>query len=87
MHYERSDLLIFLVPFVVSMVGRLILQRPLALFIVPALVMTVEDSPTTDRCGNSRPSVAVPKAPTEADPDRRLLRCAPKGAVREYRLR
>ena len=40
--YERSDLLIFLVPFVVSMVGGLILSGVFTLFILPALVMAVE---------------------------------------------
>ena len=42
--YERSDLLIFLVPFVVSMVGGLILSGVFTLFILPALVMAVEGS-------------------------------------------
>ena len=40
--YERSDLLIFLVPFVVSMVGGLILSGVFTLFILPAVVMAVE---------------------------------------------
>ena len=40
--YERSDLLIFLVPFVVSMVGGLVLSGVFTLFILPALVMAVE---------------------------------------------
>jgi multidrug efflux pump subunit AcrB len=42
MLYERSDLLIFLVPFVVSMVGGLILSGVFTLFILPALVMAVD---------------------------------------------
>ena len=40
--YERSDLLIFLVPFVVSMVGGLVLSGVFTLLILPALVMAVE---------------------------------------------
>ena len=42
--YERSDLLIFLVPFVVAMLGGLVLSGAFTLFILPALVMTVEGS-------------------------------------------
>ena len=44
--YERSDLLIFLIPFVVSMVGGLVLSGVFTLFILPALVMAVEGSRT-----------------------------------------
>ena len=42
--YERGDDLIFLVPFVVSMVGGLILSGAFILFILPALVMIAEDA-------------------------------------------
>ena len=40
--YERSDDLIFLVPFVVSMIGGVVLSGVFILFILPALVMIVE---------------------------------------------
>jgi len=40
--YERSDELIFLVPFVVSMLGGLILSTIFILFLLPALVMIVD---------------------------------------------
>ena len=40
--YERSDDLIFLVPFVVSMVGGLVLSGAFILFILPTLVMMAE---------------------------------------------
>ena len=40
--YERSDDLIFVVPFVVSMIGGLILSGAFILFILPALVMIAE---------------------------------------------
>ena len=40
--YERGDDLIFLVPFVVSMVGGLVLSGAFILFILPALVMIAE---------------------------------------------
>ncbi len=40
--YERSDALIFLVPFVVSMVGGLVLSAVFILFILPTLVMAAE---------------------------------------------
>ncbi len=40
--YERSDELLFLVPFVVSMLGGLIAATCFTLFVVPALVMLVE---------------------------------------------
>ena len=40
--YERSDDLLFVVPFVVSMVGGLILSGAFILFILPALVMIAE---------------------------------------------
>jgi multidrug efflux pump subunit AcrB len=40
--YERSDLLVFLVPFVVAMFGGLVLSGVFTLFILPALVMAVE---------------------------------------------
>ena len=40
--YERSDDLLFVVPFVVSMVGDLILSGAFILFILPALVMIAE---------------------------------------------
>ncbi len=40
--YERSDDLIFLVPFVVSMVGGLVLSAAFILFILPTLVMVAE---------------------------------------------
>ena len=40
--YERSDDLVFVVPFVVSMVGGLILSGAFILFILPALVMIAE---------------------------------------------
>ena len=42
MLYERSDDLIFLVPFVVSMVGGLVLSGAFILFILPTLVMMAE---------------------------------------------
>ena len=40
--YERSDELLFLVPFVVSMLGGLIAAGAFTLFVLPALVMAVE---------------------------------------------
>ena len=40
--YERSDELLFLVPFVVSMLGGLIAATGFTLFVLPALVMLVE---------------------------------------------
>ncbi len=40
--YERSDELLFLVPFVVSMLGGLIAATGFTLFLLPALVMLVE---------------------------------------------
>ena len=40
--YERSDDLIFLVPFVVSMIGGVVLSGVFILFILPTLVMTTE---------------------------------------------
>ena len=40
--YQRSDDLVFVVPFVVSMVGGLILSGAFILFILPALVMIAE---------------------------------------------
>ena len=40
--YERSDELLFLVPFVVSMLGGLIAAGIFTLFVLPALVMLVE---------------------------------------------
>ena len=40
--YERSDELLFLVPFVVSMLGGLIAAGAFTLFVLPALVMFVE---------------------------------------------
>ena len=40
--YERSDELMFLVPFVVSMVGGLIFSGLFILFMLPSLVMIVE---------------------------------------------
>ncbi len=40
--YERSDELMFLVPFVVSMVGGLIFSGLFILFMLPSLVMMVE---------------------------------------------
>ena len=40
--YERSDELIFLVPFVVSMLGGLVLSTIFILFLLPALVMLVD---------------------------------------------
>lgn len=40
--YERSDELLFLVPFVVSMLGGLIAATFFTLFVLPALVMLVE---------------------------------------------
>ena len=42
--YERSDDLMFIVPFVVSMLGGLILSGLFILFILPTLVMLVEGS-------------------------------------------
>ena len=42
MLYERSDDLMFLVPFVVSMVGGLVLSGAFILFILPTLVMMAE---------------------------------------------
>ena len=50
--YERSDLLIFLVPFVVSIVGGLILSGVFTLFILPALVMAVEGAGGRAEDGN-----------------------------------
>ena len=40
--YERSDLLVFLVPFVVAMFGGLVMSGIVTLLILPALVMAVE---------------------------------------------
>ena len=40
--YERSDDLMFIVPFVVSMIGGVVLSGLFILFILPTLVMTVE---------------------------------------------
>ncbi|MDE0332755.1 MAG: efflux RND transporter permease subunit [Nitrospinae bacterium] len=40
--YERSDQLIYLVPFVVSMLGGLVLSTIFILFLLPALVMIVD---------------------------------------------
>ena len=40
--YERSDELVFLVPFVVSMLGGLALSTVFVLFLLPSLVMMVE---------------------------------------------
>ena len=40
--YERSDVLMFLVPFVVSMLGGLVLSTIFILFLLPALVMLVD---------------------------------------------
>ena len=40
--YERSDDLIFLVPFVVSMIGGVVLSGMFILFILPTLVMVAE---------------------------------------------
>ncbi len=40
--YERSDDLVFLVPFVVSMAGGLVLSAAFILFILPTLVMAAE---------------------------------------------
>ena len=40
--YERSDLLVFLVPFVVSIIGGLVLASVFTLFVLPALAMAVE---------------------------------------------
>jgi len=40
--YERSDELVFVVPFVVSMVGGLVLSAAFILFILPTLVMAAE---------------------------------------------
>ena len=40
--YERSDDLVFLVPFVVSMVGGLVLSAAFILFVLPTLVMAAE---------------------------------------------
>ncbi|MDE0307639.1 MAG: efflux RND transporter permease subunit [Albidovulum sp.] len=40
--YERSDELIFLVPFVVSMLGGLVAATAFTLFMLPALVMLFE---------------------------------------------
>ena len=42
MLYERSDDLLFLVPFIVSMVGGLVLSAAFILFILPTLVMMAE---------------------------------------------
>ncbi len=42
--YERGDDLIFVVPFIVSMMGGLILSSLFILFILPALVMVAEGS-------------------------------------------
>ena len=42
MLYERSDDLMFLVPFIVSMVGGLVLSGAFILFILPTLVMMAE---------------------------------------------
>ena len=40
--YERSDELLFLVPFVVSMLGGMVAAGAFTLFVIPALVMFVE---------------------------------------------
>ena len=40
--YERGDELVFVVPFVVSMVGGLILTSVFILFVLPALVMVID---------------------------------------------
>jgi len=40
--YERSDVLMFLVPFVVSMLGGLIFSGLFILFLLPSLVMIAE---------------------------------------------
>ena len=40
--YERSDELVFLVPFVVSMLGGLVFSTVFVLFLLPTLVMMVE---------------------------------------------
>ena len=40
--YERSDDLLFIVPFVVSMVGGLVLTGVFILFVLPALVMVID---------------------------------------------
>ena len=40
--YERSDDLMFVVPFVVSMIGGVVMSGLFILFILPTLVMTVE---------------------------------------------
>ena len=40
--YERSDDLMFVVPFVVSMVGGLVLSGAFILFLLPTLVMIAE---------------------------------------------
>ena len=40
--YERGDDLIFIVPFIVSMLGGIVLSGLFILFILPALVMVVE---------------------------------------------
>ena len=50
--YERSDLLIFLVPFVVSMVGGLVLSGVVTLFTLPVLVMAVEGAGGRAEGGN-----------------------------------
>ncbi len=46
--YERSDDLIFLVPFVVSMVGGRVLSGAFILFILPTLVMIAENAQEQD---------------------------------------
>ena len=50
--YERSDLLIFLVPFVVSMVSGLILSGVFTLLILPALAIAVEGAGGRAEDGN-----------------------------------
>ena len=40
--YERSDQLVFLVPFVVSMLGGLVFSGLFVLFLLPTLVMIAE---------------------------------------------
>ncbi len=42
--YERRDDLLFIVPFIASMLGGLILSGLFILFILPTLVMVVEGS-------------------------------------------
>ena len=40
--YERSDELLFIVPFAVSMLGGLVASSAFALFVLPAIFMSVE---------------------------------------------